>query len=235
MKPVTMKIKILSFLIISYNLIYAQEVELIEFNTWKNLSQNCNWISSCLNFVSLKQDTLLIFINTMNLRYKTQPELSYMYNNDTLKIDYGPVPVIRDTVIFDTKSQKYDTVKSISMLSIPTRTGMDKSCRTLSLRFAEFHTIPGCFIYNGEQIAECPDTYLNYQLYNGDTINIINKGGFKHGVWLEFYDSGEVRTKKLYKNGQFTEGFLYDKNGKITHTLSDGCISIAMPVETDTK
>ena len=105
------------------------------------------------------------------------------------------------------------------MFSIPTRSAMDQSCRKLLLKFVGYNTIPNCFIYNGGVLTDCPVTNIDYKLHNGDTINIINKDGFKHGTWLEFYDSGQILNKRIYKHGRYIEGFQYDRNGQVIHRL----------------
>jgi antitoxin component YwqK of YwqJK toxin-antitoxin module len=61
---------------------------------------------------------------------------------------------------------------------------------------------------------------------------MINANGYKHGTWIEFYDTGEIETKREYKNGQLIVGYCYDKQGKANFKLEKNSeMEIAEPIE----
>jgi len=47
--------------------------------------------------------------------------------------------------------------------------------------------------------------YLSYEVKDGDTINIIDKNGWKQGIWRTYWNNGDLRSETFYvdnkKNG----------------------------------
>jgi hypothetical protein len=224
-----MSVRLLSILIILCSSIKAQEIELIEFNTYKNYYKNCDVIPSCIDFILFYKDTLQLSFTSMNLHYKIQPQFSYMVKNDTLEIKYYPPEIIKDTIIYNKDKRKYEKVKYYCLISAPIRFAEDKSCITFLLKFNGIQNIPNHIIYNGGLLTNCPSTIIDYKLYKGDTINLIDENGFKDGIWIDFYDTGEIMKRKVYKHGRYIEGFQYDKNGNKTHALSESCEKTLVP------
>jgi antitoxin component YwqK of YwqJK toxin-antitoxin module len=74
------------------------------------------------------------------------------------------------------------------------------------------------------------DDYYEFDIYQGDTINMINKNGRKDGTWIDFYNTGEIQKRKKYKNGIFQEGYMFDKNGKVTHVIFEEGTEISTPI-----
>ncbi|MCE3260221.1 MAG: hypothetical protein K0S12_1862 [Bacteroidetes bacterium] len=59
----------------------------------------------------------------------------------------------------------------------------------------------------------------NYQLHEGDTINVVDKDSLKQGVWREFYPSGKLRSESVYKNNK--------KQGlEISWYNTSGCVKL---------
>jgi antitoxin component YwqK of YwqJK toxin-antitoxin module len=55
---------------------------------------------------------------------------------------------------------------------------------------------------------------------------MINVDGYKDGMWITCYETGEIKVKYFYNNGSYLGGTTYDKNGKDLHYLfhSEGYI-----------
>jgi len=43
---------------------------------------------------------------------------------------------------------------------------------------------------------------LSYQVFEKDTINIVDKDSLKQGVWKEFWSNGDVKSEVIYKNNK---------------------------------
>jgi hypothetical protein len=94
-----------------------------------------------------------------------------------------------------------------------------------------FKKVPKAFKFDYSNLCDCPTKSIKFEICDNDTINMTNANGYKHGTWVEFYDTGEIRKRKRYCNGELLEGYLYDKNGKATHTLKEEAMGIGMPIE----
>lgn len=42
---------------------------------------------------------------------------------------------------------------------------------------------------------------ISYKIFEGDTINILDKDSLKQGVWKEFWSNGDLKSEVTYKNG----------------------------------
>ena len=210
-------------------LIKAQQIELIEYNTYQIFSKNCDYLSACIDSISLYNDTLQLTLTTEDLQYNSKPQFSYKVKNDTIEIKYFPPEIIKDTIIYNKDTKKYEKVKYYKGAIIYERIGKGNSCRTFLIKFNGIQNIPNHIIYNGRLLTNCPSTIINYKLYKGDTINLIDENGFKDGIWIDFYDTGEIMKRKVYKHGRYIEGFQYDTNGNKTHTLSESCEKTIVP------
>ena len=95
-----------------------------------------------------------------------------------------------------------------------------------TFRFKGFKKCPSTIYLNGIYYKKCPTEDIESKTYNGNIINRINKNGFKEGVWLQFYETGELREKKYYENGKLLNGKTFDRNGKDLHYISESSGSI---------
>ncbi len=169
-----MRIKILLILLILCITIKSQQVELIEFNKYKNSYKDCSIIPTCIDYLFLKNDTLQIAFTTRESRYNAEPELSYNLKRDTVEINYYPPIVSRDTIIYNKEKKKFEEVKYIEAIQVPVILSRDKGCQTFLFKFKGVQKIPEYLLYNGGLLTSCPNTNIEYDLFIGDTINIIN-------------------------------------------------------------
>lgn len=56
-------------------------------------------------------------------------------------------------------------------------------------------------------------SYLSFEIKDGDTINIIDKNGLKQGIWRTFWNNGDLRSETFYMDGKKNglEIIFYDK------------------------
>jgi hypothetical protein len=45
-------------------------------------------------------------------------------------------------------------------------------------------------------------SFLSYKIFEGDTINILDKDSLKQGVWKEYWSNGDLRSEVTYKNNK---------------------------------
>ena len=43
---------------------------------------------------------------------------------------------------------------------------------------------------------------MSYQVFEKDTINIVDKDTLKQGVWKEFWPNGDLKSEVIYKNNK---------------------------------
>ena len=98
--------------------------------------------------------------------------------------------------------------------------------------FVGFDKVPKTIRFLDSTLCDCPTKPIKFEICDNDTINMINANGYKHGNWVEFYDTGEMQTKREYKNGQLVLGYFYDKQGKATYKLEKNSeLEMATPIE----
>jgi hypothetical protein len=224
-----MRILAIIICLFSFDLIKSQSIELSDFRIQKSYEKNCDSIKRCIDSVRLMDNSLFINLYIKDpLSYKPERTLSYKIIEDTLFISYYSNPIEKDTLVFNEETKEYDTLKSIAQ-SIWFSDMLHKECKVFLFEFKGINKVPKCFVYNQEVVPSCPITYLSFSIYQGDTINIINKNGYKDGKWLRFFDSGEIEEKKLYDDGRFLGGPTFDRNGNDLHIIgefSDGIFII---------
>jgi hypothetical protein len=97
--------------------------------------------------------------------------------------------------------------------------------------FIGFDKVPKTIKFFDSSLCDYPTKPIKFEICDNDTVNVINANGYKHGDWIEFYDTGEIMKRKKYSNGRLLEGYLYDKHGKATHTLTEEAMEIGTPIE----
>jgi len=225
----TMKILTFIFCLFNVLILESQNIELSDFRIKINYDKNCDSINTCIDSIKCFDNTLLFsFYIKDNQSFKPERTLSYNLDQDTLFISYSYKPIEWDSIVYNIKTKKYDTLRFTSV-SISVN-GFESGCKKYYFSFNGISKIP-YVLYNQELITYCPIDYLSYIIYQGDTINIINKNGYKEGRWIDFYETGEIRKIKEFKNGQFIIGNLYDKTGKITHVVSDEGVEVSTPID----
>jgi hypothetical protein len=207
--PKEMKVYIFILLVFNIGILKSQNIELVRFERSDNYKKDCNLINNCIESVDLINQSLVFSIYTKKPARDIERSLTYRKNNDTLIVNY------------------YQSNSNEAVLYLAT----NKKCEVLIFEFKGFSSVPACIIYNQEVSSLCPVTYLSYSIDKDDTINIVNKNGYKEGKWIDFYKTGEILKIKEYKNGQFIKGNLYDKAGNITHIVSVEGVEVSIPVD----
>lgn len=221
-KDLLMKIILIIILTVNFSLIKSQDLKLESFDIQDNYEKDCNLVSDCIDSMGLADDFFkFTFFTKDPYTYEPKRTLSFQMSGDTLTINYFSRPIIKDTIIYNEQKKKYDTAKSINTMTIQLRDYFYSGCKLYTFGFNGFRTIPQFIRYNNSFVPNCPISIINYTIYKADTINIINKNGFKDGRWIEFYDTGEILKIKEYNDGHFVKGTLFSKDGKDSHPCSD--------------
>lgn len=63
--------------------------------------------------------------------------------------------------------------------------------------------MPKYIEYNKVQLTDCLKGHCQFEIYQSDTIIVLNRNGYKEGLWIDFYETGEIMKRKTYKNGAF--------------------------------
>jgi Zn/Cd-binding protein ZinT len=217
-----MKTKLIFILTIYCNLINSQDIKLLSFVIQSNYTKDCNFVTDCIDSLRYVDNTLLLtFYQKDDEKYIPERTLSYEMLVDTLNIDYYSRPIIKDTIIFNEEKKKNDTLKCMSSLSILMNNDFESGCKLYYFQFKGLRTSPKYIKYNNKYMSICPTTIVDYTIYKGDTINVINKNGFKNGKWIEFYDTGEMLKLLEYYDGHFIKGTFFSKDGKESRPCSD--------------
>ena len=58
----------------------------------------------------------------------------------------------------------------------------------------------GCLLLNYSNFKA--QSFLNYKVYENDTINLLDKDSLKQGVWKEFWANGDLKSEVIYKNNK---------------------------------
>lgn len=152
------------------------------------------------------------------------------YSNGVLNFYDGyKYPMYKDSVFINKKTKKSKVIRLMQSQSIEINQREPYEKRFYIL--AGIKTLPLEIQYNGQSLCSCSSNVLKFELYQSDTINVINANGLKAGVWLEFFNTGKVMKKRIYKNGNLLGGFIYDQSGKITHRIEASDFETAIPVE----
>lgn len=79
----------------------------------------------------------------------------------------------------------------------------------------------------------CPTSELAYDIVNGDTVNLINVNGWRHGKWISEIktDSTTLVKVKYYNNRQFIKGYIITEYGDTTYYIDETCIETAIPYD----
>jgi hypothetical protein len=210
---------------------YSQVVKLIDFQIRPDYSKNCRKIDDCMDKVKFNGDTLIIEILTQINSYSDPPlKESVKFYFDTLFLDYSSTPKIVDTIIqYDSIRHEFDTLLSVTMTI-----GMANDYFSrLTYKLHGFFQKPKNIKFQNRTINGCPTKALTYNIVDGDTVNLINLNGWKHGKWISkiVLDSVLSTKVKYYNNRKFIEGYIITENGDTTHCISETCIEMATPYE----
>jgi len=215
-------ILIIGFLFVFSNgILYSRDIRLIDHTFYPDHSKNIDKVGECVLKKVLHGDTLTVELLLRNMKYSVKPSIEFSYRFDTLNISYKLPYKNRDSIYFDPIKNKYDTLHIEEMNYSVSVNGSGPNAKRDVFRFTGFKKCPESICINNECYPECPVTDIEYTIYKGNKINRINANGYKHGLWISFYDTGEIHKKKLYKNGVLLGGKAFDKNGKDLHSMGE--------------
>ena len=199
--------------------VVAQKYKLIESNHISDDSKDCRKIGNCLGNRYLKDDSLHVTIYTDNqFRDLNAYRDSFTIDHDTLSLNLNDTNAIRYTYVFNKEKNKIDTLTWVVM-TIWNRMDDGYDTRRNEYILTGFTSIPKAFQFNHANVCNCPTLPLKFDILNKDTINMINANGLKQGVWIIFFDTGEIEEKKYFDKGLFTGGQMFDKKGNDLHAI----------------
>ena len=208
------------------DLIEHDSIQLIDYKSTSYSLKKFEYVRECVLSNHLSNDTLTIELLSENYQY-SNPQISFILLNDTLNITVQLKTVQRkDTLVYNKKEKKYETMHTMEMQGSIHVDALAPKGKKETFRFKGFKKCPTTIYLNGMYYKKSPNEDIESKTYNGNRINRINKDGFKEGVWLQFYETGELREKKNYENGNFINGKTFDKNGKDLHYVSESSGSI---------
>lgn len=201
---------------------YLGRTHLIDYKSFPDVSKNFERVGECVLTNHLSADTLTIELLSKNLICTAKDSFEYSYRNNTLSIiTIRPYTHKADKIVFNPETNKKEIVHTVEMnFSLSLDPMHSKSKRQL-FKFKGFKKCPTTISMDQRTYKKCPLHDIEYLLYKGDTINRINKDGYKEGVWLQFYETDELKERKYYDNGRFVDGKTYDKNGKDLHYIGE--------------
>ena len=212
----------------STDTVLSQEIRLIDYTSSPDYSMNIDKVGKCVLKKALEGDILTLELFSTNTQYSVKPKFEFTYGKGILRIETKlPMTQLKDTVYYDKVQKKKITMHAVRMdYSINVDVLGPKAKREV-FRFKGFKECPTSVYLNDELYPNYPERDIEYRTYKGQIINRINSNGYKEGLWITFYDTGEVYERKQYNNGAFQGGKTYDKNGKDLHyvTESEGGIT----------
>jgi len=203
-----------TFLLITTSfIVFSQESCLIEFiPSTCDRTEDVYRLRERISDIYSKGDLTYIHVSVIaNCGYRSKYMNGNAFvKNDSLFLSFSPKNV-NDTVI-----ENGDTIISekilvefckccFSYLYILDGNYLDLKIITLNNRLIEFH----------------PDKYLIFPIkfdeYMGDTINLVDKHGFKQKRWLKHDEEGRVLSERYYSNDSIIKGLdvKYDDLGRI--------------------
>lgn len=205
-------IYIVIFLVICFDSIDAQKYQLINSNHFSDNSKDCRKIGNCLADKFIDNDTLYVTIFfDNNCRDLSRLRDTFSFYNDTLSLNLVDTGKIRYSYVFNKAKNKIDTLIHFPMMiSSQCMGGYDTQKNRYKL--FGFKNVPKVFQYNHNTLCDCPTKPIKFDIFNNDTINIINSNGHRDGLWITFFDSGQIHEKKYFDNGILKDGKTFDCN-----------------------
>lgn len=210
-----------------------KSIQLIDYNSASYSLKKIEFVRECVLKNHLSNDTLTLELLSKNMQFSQKPEIKYILQNDTLNITVQVKTIQKkDTIIYNKKEKKYETMHTIEMQGSIHVDLLAPKGKIETFRFKGFKKCPTTIYLNGIFYKKFQTKDIESKTYKGNIINRINMNGFKDGLWLEFYETGELREKKYYENGSLISGKTFDRNGKDLHYVSESSGSITS-VQTD--
>jgi len=201
--------------------IVAQKYQLINSKHDPDNSKNCSLIGNCISTAIIKNDTLYltIFINNNGRDLEAYRD-SFIYKNDTLSLILVDTNKIETTFRFNSFKNIIDTFY-IAKMQIMRQLVGGLDFQRLQYNFIGFNYLPKVFQFDNENLCYCPAKMIHYEIYKGDTVNIIDKNGHRQNKWLTFYETGEIMKQKNYKDNSFVSGQYLNKSGIVIGEIEE--------------
>jgi hypothetical protein len=196
----------------------------------KDSSKDFKVIPYCFDKNEIIDDTLIVQFYTKNQTYPNNDR------KDTFSFDNG-VLIFSDAYIYDNVIDSIVTIdektgeRTVSYIGGVQAISVGESYQKRIYKLVGFNELPSVIQFWGNTLCECPTQPVKFEIYKNDTINILNKNGYKDGVWLEFYANGNIKKRQKFNNGENLGGYLYDKTGKATHRVQASIPEITIPIE----
>jgi len=203
------------------SLIEHDSIQLIDYNSESYTLKKIEYVGECVLSNHLSKDTLTIELLSRNMQFSPPPDWDFILKNDTLNITFHYKYSQKDTIVYNKVDNRYDTLHLVHMAFDIHGDDLAPKGKMETFRFKGFKECPATIYLNGTDYKKYPTEDIESKTYNGNIINRINMNGFKEGVWLEFYETGELREKKYYENGRLLNGKTYDRNGKDLHYIAE--------------
>lgn len=212
----------LLLVIVANGFLLSQDIRLVEYKSEPDHSKNIDKTGPCVLKKELKGDVLTVELLSRNMQYSVTPNYTMTYKKGVLRITpVLPETRLPDTVYYDKKLRKKVILHSLRMDYSVYSDLMGPKAKREVFRFKGFKSCPQSIYLNTIFYPACPGKDIEFRIYKGDTINRINGNGYKQGLWITFYDTGEVHERKRYVNGAFQGGKTFDKAGKDLHYVSE--------------
>jgi len=208
--------------VFSYGILLSQNIRLIDYTSFRDHSKNYDKVGNCVLKKTLTGDILTVELFSQNMQSSIKPKFEFTYRNRILRISASWSESIgKDSVYYDTVHKKKVLIHAGTMRVDMYFDMMGPKAKREVFRLKGFKRIPVRIYLNDNLYPNCPVKDIFFKIYKGIVINRINADGKKDGLWITFYDTGEVFERKQYKNGAFEGGKTYDKKGKDLHYVGE--------------
>ena len=195
----------------------SQESNLIDFlPSTCDYNENTERIRNRISEIYLQNDTLFVSVGFVaNCGYEDNPIADAIIKNDTLYLSFGYKYVIEDTLV-----ENGDSVFIISFSEYECDCCFEFQ---YLVRNVNSDTIP--VKLNDKLITFHLEKYMTYpirfEVFKGDTINLVDKYGFRQGLWLIFNDDHRLMMERNYLYDSIKNGtdYRYHENGIISRKL----------------
>ena len=195
----------------------ARQYKLIESRHIEDNSKDCRKTGNCISARYLKNDTLHLTIYADNqFRDINLYRDSFTLNRDTLCLERNDTTPPVYSYVFNKEKNKMDTL-CVGHMTMYQPMGDGYDTRRNEYTLTGFQRIPAVIRFENVPVCDCPTRPIEFDIYNNDTINVINANGLKQGVWISFYDTCEKEEERYYDKGVFTGGKMFDKEGNDLH------------------
>lgn len=202
------------------------EAQGIRSYTFSECDQSCDFekVINRISYQSFNEKTLKIsFGHISNCAGIHNPSATYY--NDTLEIKYDDFITEIDTLKHYDSLLNDSTTLEITEI-IETQPYVLCDCYFESeFEISGVNKNPLKIILNGTPIQYYPDKYkvqsIEFELVDGDTVNLIDKFGYRQGLWIKKHSNNQLIFNRIYEADVIVEGtdYHYHENGNIKSKL----------------